>query len=235
MQIDVLICAAGQGKRMGLGHNKLFLALEGIPVLVHTLKVWEKHERIRNIVLVVSQDDQKQITAMIETFKLTKVCKLVIGGAERQESVCNGLLSYAPDSQPDMVLIHDGARPFIHPEEIDQVILATERDRAALLAAPVKDTIKQADKSLIIEKTLDRSKLWAIQTPQSFFYKDIVQAHLKAKEEGILATDDAALIERLGYPIRIVQGSYHNIKLTTPEDIDLAEFILQKRRQKDGI
>jgi len=230
--IDALICAAGQGKRMGLGHNKLFLELEGEPVLIHTLKVWEKHERIRHIVVVVAREERELIDKMIVEAGLTKVRPLTMGGTERQQSVFNGLNSYEAKERPDMILIHDGARPFITESLIDQVIEATEEYGAAVLAVPVKDTIKQATKNKFIDKTLDRSKLWSIQTPQAFRYTEIIKAHQQAEILGIQATDDAALMEVLGHQVYLVEGDYTNIKLTTPEDIELAEFLLKKRRNR---
>jgi 2-C-methyl-D-erythritol 4-phosphate cytidylyltransferase len=232
MKVGVIICAAGQGKRMGLGKNKQLLELEGKPLLIHTLQQWEVCEHISDVTVVVGQGEEEQVQGLISASRLKKKYHTIVGGKERQDSVYQGLLSLKESSTPDVVLIHDGARPFITVEEIDQLIKTVQSRDAAVLAVPMKDTIKKVAQNGQIEETLDRKQLWAIQTPQAFRFSLIWNAHQQAKEEGILATDDAALVERVGTPVYIVQGSYYNIKLTTPEDIDMAEFLLQRRRNR---
>jgi 2-C-methyl-D-erythritol 4-phosphate cytidylyltransferase len=232
VRVGVIVCAAGQGKRMGLGRNKQFLELQGKPLLIHTLHQWEKSSVIKEITVVVGPGEVEKVQELIRGEQWSKAYTVVVGGNERQESVYQGLLSLTTHSYPDIVLIHDGARPFFALQEIERLIESARLHGAAVLAVPMKDTIKRVTGEGRIEETLDRSKLWAIQTPQAFTYSLIMQAHQWAREEGILATDDASLVEKLNKPVYIVQGSYNNIKLTTPEDIDLAEFLLQRRRKE---
>lgn len=233
MHISAIICAAGQGKRMGLGRNKQFLELNGKPLLVHTLQKWLSFIGIKQLVVVVSEGDLEEVQQMIQGYGLqsqsTKIM-LVIGGQERQDSVYQGLLALQATA-PDAVLIHDGARPFVTAEQIEQLIRVLETDTAAVLAVPVKDTIKRVDDKGHITETLQRNELWAIQTPQAFHYSLIMGAHQHALEQEILATDDAALVEAVGHRVKVVQGHEHNIKLTTPEDILLATYLLEKLNQ----
>lgn len=233
MRVGVIVCAAGQGKRMVLGKNKQFLELQGKPLLIHTLQQWEySSSDIKDITVVVGQGEVERVEELIHSEQWSKNYTVVVGGDERQESVYQGLLAIANPQQPDIVLIHDGARPFFTLEEVEELIKKTRLHGAAVLAVPMKDTIKRVTNEGQIEETLDRSKLWAVQTPQAFTYPLILQAHQWAREESIIATDDASLVEKLMSPVYIVQGSYNNIKLTTPEDIDLAEFLLQRGRNK---
>lgn len=232
VKVGVIICAAGQGKRMGLGKNKQFLELNGKPLLIHTLQQWEECEQISEVTVVVGQGEEEQVKRLIGASQFKKRYHTLVGGEERQHSVYQGLLSLDDRSSPDVVLIHDGARPFITVGEIEQVLKTVHVRGAAVLAVPMKDTIKKVAKDGRIEETVDRDQLWSIQTPQAFHFPLIWEAHQQAQKEGIVATDDAALVERLGTSVYIVQGSYNNIKLTTPEDIELAEFLLQRRRNE---
>lgn len=215
---------------MGLGRNKQFLELQGRPLLIHTLQQWEKSSDIKEITVVVGPGEVEKVQEMIHKEQWCKDYTVVVGGNERQESVYQGLLALDTPPHPDIVLIHDGARPFFALGEIEELIEKARLYGAAVLAVPMKDTIKRVTSQGQIEETLDRSKIWAIQTPQAFTYSLIFQAHQWARKKSILATDDASLVEKLNKPVYIVQGSYNNIKLTTPEDIDLAEFLLQRRR-----
>jgi 2-C-methyl-D-erythritol 4-phosphate cytidylyltransferase len=232
MKTDVLICAAGQGKRMGLGHNKLFLELQQVPVLIHTIKVWEGLAGIRKIILVVAADEIEIVKEMLQDFSFSKEISLVVGGSERQESVLNGILSYQRQEEPEYIMIHDGARPFITETEIESVLDAAVQSGAAILAVPAKDTIKRVSQNLLVQETLDRSTLWSVQTPQAFQFRELLQAYKEAAKDGYLGTDDASLLERKGIPVQIVQGSYDNIKLTTLEDITIAEHILKKKEKQ---
>lgn len=234
MSIGVVLCAAGKGKRMQLGHNKQFLELAGKPLLIHTLEVFINQPLIDDLILVIGQDEEEQVASLLNKYELAhKVTQLVYGGKERQDSVYNGLLALNELAEaPEYVLIHDAARPFVQPEEIDRLIEAVRRYSAATLAVPVTDTIKRANDKEFVVETLNRSELWAIQTPQGFTLSSILRAHELAREEGYLGTDDASLIERLGQEVKLVLGSYDNIKLTTPEDIALAEFLLQRRKTR---
>lgn len=228
MRISAIICAAGQGKRMGLGHNKQFLELHDKPLLVHTLQRWQEFRMLEQLVLVVGEGDVQQVKHLIHEYKLTGVSEIVIGGKERQDSVYQGLLALKK-RQPEAVLIHDGARPFVQEEQLELLVKILKTEQAAVLAVPVKDTIKRVDQQGKILETLPRPELWAIQTPQAFHYPLVLEAHEHAQKQGILATDDAALIERLGLTVKVVQGHEHNIKLTTPEDLGLAQWILQEQ------
>lgn len=222
-----VIPAAGMGKRMGAAINKQYLLLDGRPILAHTLTVFEQCDQIAGIVLVTPQDEIPFCqTEVVNRYGLAKVLAIVPGGAERQHSVMNGLQALqglAQDS--DVVLIHDGVRPFITPALVEQSIQIAAGGSGALVAVPTKDTIKVVHNGLVTE-TPDRSTLWQAQTPQSFRFGQIMAAHRHASQAGFLGTDDCSLVERDGGSIRIVYGSYRNIKITTPEDLVLAEAFL---------
>jgi len=214
---------------MGGGTSKQYLSLAGLPILAHTLTLFQKHPAIDSIVLIAPPDEigfcREDIVA---PFGFDKVTDIVAGGRERQDSVRNGLRACGADGD-DIALIHDGVRPLLPPELIDAVIAVAARDGAGLVAVPAKDTIKIVRDGLVTE-TPDRSALWQAQTPQAFRFQLIASAHEKAYKEGYQATDDAQLIEWLGLPVAIVQGSYRNLKITTPEDLLLAESFLGSDR-----
>lgn len=230
MTTHVIICAAGQGKRMGLGENKQFLKLCNKPLLIHTLEAFEKMTSIEAITLVVGPNEEDVVNNLLQQNGITKVYQIVQGGKERQESVYRGLKAIEP-LKPAVVLIHDGARPFIGEEEVDAVIEAAHTHQAAIVAVPVKDTIKSVHNNMI-EKTVSRAKLWSAQTPQAFTYDLIMTAHERGLERHIVATDDASLVEQMGVPVHIVSGKANNIKLTTPEDIAFAEYMIQRSQPK---
>ncbi|AST05840.1 2-C-methyl-D-erythritol 4-phosphate cytidylyltransferase [Anoxybacillus flavithermus] len=225
MNYHVVIPAAGQGKRMNAGINKQFIEIEGIPVIIHTLRVFERDDFCQGIVLVINDQEREQFVHMLRCFKIKKVNALVSGGEERQQSVYNGLKAV---NDGHIVLIHDGARPFVTIKKIHELVQVTKETGAAVLAVPVKDTMKQVIDGHI-EKTVDRSSLWAVQTPQAFSMSIILDAHERAKQEQFVGTDDASLVERIGHRVVIVEGEYTNIKLTTPEDLLFAEAILRAR------
>jgi len=229
MSYQVVIPAAGQGKRMGAGKNKLLLPLNGVPVLIHTLTVFENDEDCDGIVLAISPSDEPELSKLIKKYKITKVLSFVVGGKERQDSVYNALQSVHSDG---IVLVHDGARPFIQKETISMVTAAASLYGAAVVAVPVKDTIKKVHKNKIVE-TVERSSLWSVQTPQAFRISVLADAHHLAQKDGYLGTDEASLVERLPFDITIVEGNYDNIKLTTPEDLYFAEAIIRKRQIKE--
>ena len=223
-----MLCAAGQGRRMALGKNKIFTELLGAPLLSYVLKMWESFDEVSKIIVVASPGEETEIQRIVDKLQLNKPVQLASGGKERQESVYNGLLVLR-DDQPDVVLVHDAARPLTKEEEIRRVMNKASSAGAATLAVPVKDTIKKANPDGTVQETLNREELWAIQTPQAFHYKLLLKAHQQAIETGCLATDDASLIEQLGQPVQLVEGSYENLKITTPEDIIVAEALLNKR------
>lgn len=225
MSVFVLIPAAGMGRRMGATVNKQYLPLNGRPIVGHTIALFDKHPLIDKIYLITPADEFELCRReVLEPGNFRKVQDLVPGGAERQDSVRNGLQACGA-SPDDIVLIHDGVRPLLQPALIDKVI-ATVRDQGAcLVGVPVKDTIKQVVDGRI-EGTPDRSGLWQAQTPQAFRFGQILEAYQRAQQDGFRGTDDASLVERLGQPVTIIAGSYRNIKLTTPEDLLLARAFL---------
>lgn len=205
--------------------NKQYLSLKNRPILAYTLEVFENHPAIEEIVVVVGLDEFDLCREMvIEPGKLKKV-KMTAGGTTRQQSVYAGLC--ALDASTDMVLIHDGARPFADNALLNRCIQETAEYHATIAAVPAKNTIKQVSKEGIVEATPDRQFLWEVQTPQSFDYKLIVEAHKKARADGVEGTDDAFLVERLGIPVKVVEGRYDNIKITTPEDLAIAESLIE--------
>ncbi len=223
---SVLIVAAGSGKRMGANIPKQFLPLCGRPVLAYTIETFERSPDIDEIIIVTNADNVDYVKNEIAApFK--KVKKVVQGGSERQYSVFNGLKEISRDC--GIVLIHDGVRPFVTSESIKNIIKETEIYGCCVLAVPVKDTIKICDKDGFIESTPDRAALWQAQTPQAFKYDIILRAHQTAEQDGFLGTDDSMLTERLGYKTKVVLGSYENIKITTPEDMEIGEKTIRKR------
>ncbi|MEQ2528933.1 2-C-methyl-D-erythritol 4-phosphate cytidylyltransferase [Robertmurraya yapensis] len=226
MAYEVIIPAAGQGKRMGAGKNKLLLELNDVPVLIHTLRVFEQDPQCEGMILAISPEDEESFRKLLERYNIQKVSSLVYGGKERQHSVYNGLMAASTD---DVILVHDGARPFIDIKFIHELVEVAKDDGAAVVAVPVKDTIKRVQHNEVVE-TVDRSSLWAIQTPQAFRISILKEAHKRAQEADFLGTDEASLVERLPYPVKIVEGSYDNIKLTTKEDLYFAEAILRKTK-----
>ncbi|MFS1516776.1 2-C-methyl-D-erythritol 4-phosphate cytidylyltransferase [Bacillus sp. SCS-151] len=222
MLYKVVIPAAGQGKRMNVGMNKLFMSLQSTPIIAHTLKVFENDPHCVGIVLVINSLDEQYMREIVEENNFSKIEKIVYGGDERQHSVHMGLKAV---HNVDIVLIHDGARPFIKTEHIHSLVNTAYKDGAAVLAVPVKDTVKRV-LDLKVEETFERSSLWAVQTPQAFRISLLEEAHEQAIKDKYIGTDDASLVERLNKQVMIVEGDYQNIKITTPEDIKFAHAIL---------
>lgn len=233
MKADALIVSAGKGQRFMEGRKKQFFSLGGKPILAHTLDPFEACPLIRSILLVVGQEDQEYcLKEIVEKFQYRKISQVIAGGRRRQDSVRNGLEALSVDSE--VVVIHDGVRPFVTKEMIEDSIRTSIRFGAAILAMPVKDTIKMAHPDGTVLKTLERETLYQAQTPQTFQAVLIREAYLKATEEGFVGTDDASLVERLGKKVHILPGSYTNIKITTVEDLMLANLILKMRAQTRG-
>jgi len=226
MKADAVIVSAGKGVRFMEGQKKQFYSLGGKPILTHTLDKFETSPLIRSILLVVSQEDMdyclKEVT---EKYKFEKVSQIIPGGKRRQESVKNGIDALPKDT--DIVAIHDGVRPFVTKTMIEDSVRSAVRYGAVILAMPVKDTIKMSNPDGTVLKTLDRESLWQIQTPQTFQASVIKEAYRRATEDGFIGTDDASLVERLGVKVHILPGSYTNIKITTPEDLLLANLFLK--------
>jgi 2-C-methyl-D-erythritol 4-phosphate cytidylyltransferase len=224
MPYQVIIPAAGQGKRMGVGKNKLLLELNGIPLFIHTIRVFEMDEECESIVLAIHPNDEVEFKILLENHKITKVTHIVSGGKERQHSIYNALKTVSGNG---VILVHDAARPFVKKEHIHRLMETAEKYGAAILGVPAKDTMKKVQDGKVVE-TVERTSLWAVQTPQAFRMSILLEANELAEKENFVGTDDASLVERLSVPIKMVQGDYDNIKLTTPEDLFFAEAILKK-------
>lgn len=228
-----LIPAAGMGKRMGASINKQYLQLAGQPILARTLAIFEASEAIAGVVLIIPEDEIPYCRKhVVEAFRFRKVLEIVPGGKERQHSVMNGLramLKYVDNS--DIILVHDGVRPLVSEELLLRSIETAASSDGALVAVPTKDTIKIIDNDFVME-TPDRDTLWQAQTPQTFRFDIIFNAYSRAEKDKVTGTDDSSLVERLGLNVRIVRGDYRNIKITTQEDILLAEAFLTAERQK---
>lgn len=207
---------------MGRDVNKVFLPLAGRPVLARSAAAVAACPEVDGLVVVVAPGEEEQAAAALAG--LAKPWRVVAGGRERQDSVANALAAVPDDC--DIVVIHDGARPLVEPEAVSAAVAAAREAGAAVVAVPAKDTIKQADTAGLVVATPDRKALWAVQTPQVFAAALLRRAYAAAAEAGVLATDDAALVERLGHMVKLVPGSYRNIKVTTPEDLVMAEALL---------
>jgi 2-C-methyl-D-erythritol 4-phosphate cytidylyltransferase len=228
--VHLLIPAAGMGRRMGSDRNKLLLTLLGKPLLAWTLAAAEASRQISWIGIILQPEDQSDISAIAAESNLTKPLEMIQGGDTRQQSVYNGL--QALPATAVAVLIHDGARCLATPELFDRCATALKECHALIAAIPVKDTIKVVDKTGVIQDTPDRQQLWAAQTPQGFNTELLQRCHAEGKRQGWEVTDDAALLEKCDIPVRIVQGEETNLKVTTPVDLAIAEFILRQRLGK---
>jgi len=209
---------------MGAGIPKQFLSLGGIPLLVHALRVFESVPIISEIILVVPEDDcQHCRDDIVPTYGFQKISQVIAGGRRRQDSVWKGVCATNPGT--DIVVIHDGVRPFITPRMITHVVEAAQLHGAAIAAIPMRDTVKRVLSDGVIQNTLSRENLWLAQTPQAFLRELLLRAHQQGEQDGIDATDDAFLVERLGLPVAVVQGSSDNIKVTRPEDLHMGQAI----------
>ncbi|AGB40173.1 2-C-methyl-D-erythritol 4-phosphate cytidylyltransferase [Halobacteroides halobius DSM 5150] len=230
MKVSVVIPAAGQGKRMKADKNKQFLLLDGMPILAHTIDKFEQVDLIEEIIVVAQKDEIDYCkNKIIDEYNFTKVNKIITGGATRQESVYNGLQAVSQDT--DYILTHDGARPLLTTELIRHIITKVKQYKAVLTAVPVKDTIKVVNQDEMVINTPDRSKLVAVQTPQAFVKDLIIKAYQQAAKNNIVGTDSASLVENLGKSVKVIRGSYENIKVTTPEDLEVAEKIVIRRKE----
>ena len=220
---DVIILAAGSGKRMMAYKNKIILDLGDMPIIAHTIARFYDHPMVRKIILAIREEDEDQIDSIIATYGFNDIVK-VVGGAERQDSIynCMGVLS----DDTHILLIHDGARPFVDEDIITRSILETIECGATCVGVPSKDTVKIVDQEGLVIDTPDRSQVWCAQTPQTFSFDLIREAHTRARQESFLGTDDASLVERYGHKVKMIMGSYMNNKITTPEDIKQARYIL---------
>ena len=221
----VVIVAAGTGSRMNMGINKQFIKLEGKEIIAYTIEKFYNNSNIEDIVVVVKEDESEFFKKEILDKYNFKNVKIAYGGKERQDSVYNGLKLL--DEKCDVVLIHDEARPFVSDKIIDKSIEEAKEHKAIVVGVPVKDTIKVIDNDKNIVDTPNRSVLWAVQTPQTFDYNILIDAYKDAFKNKFYGTDDAMLVERIGYKVKMLEGSYNNIKITTQEDLNIGSQILR--------
>lgn len=229
MKTIAIIPAGGAGKRLKAQKAKQYLLLDRLPVLVHTLKAFEQAEIIDEIILILPRDDvasaQKQL---INQYGLTKLTAVVGGGKERQDSVRNGLAAIT-GARDIIVVIHDAVRPFVTQKLIHQVVAAAKSFGAASAGVKAKDTIKEIKKDDFVSATIPRQNLWLTQTPQAFKFDLLKKAYTAAYRDKYYGTDDASLAERIGAKVKLIEGSYENIKITTPEDLVLAKALMKKK------
>ncbi|MEA5447380.1 2-C-methyl-D-erythritol 4-phosphate cytidylyltransferase [Leptolyngbya sp. CCNP1308] len=225
--VYVLIPAAGSGRRMGANRNKVLLDLLGQPIIAWTLEAAAKAKAVVWIGVVCQGSDRSALEAIANTLNLSKPVTFIDGGTTRQASVYNGLQALPPEATH--VLIHDGARCLATPDLFDRCAVALATCPGLVAAVPVKDTIKVVDADQRIEATPDRQRLWAAQTPQGFDVALLKQGHQQGIDQGWIVTDDAALFEKCDLPVQVVPGEETNLKVTTPMDLAIAEFILKQR------
>ncbi len=226
--VSVIIAAAGMSNRMGSKINKQFLAIGNKPILAHSIDKFERCKYVDEIILVAKEEEVEYCRKeIVRRYGFKKVINIVKGGKERQDSVYNGLL--AVNEKADIVLTHDGARPFVKIESIENGIKGVIDHGACVIGVPVKDTIKVVTPSNVVHHTPKRSLLWAAQTPQCFWMSLLKKGYEMANQEGIIGTDDSSLVEKIGQPIKMIMGSYDNIKITTPEDLIIAESLLKDK------
>ena len=224
--VSAIIVAAGEGVRMKGKMRKQYLNLLGRPVLAYSIMAFDSCSLVKDIFIVVPKEDIEYCqNKILSSLDFKKCIKLVHGGAKRQESVYNGLQAINKKNT-ETVVIHDGVRPFINREDLKECILGSKKYGACILATAAIDTLKRVGKSDIVTTTLPRENIWLAQTPQTFQYDLILEAHETARRDGYVGTDDASLVERLGGNVKIINGSRFNIKITKKEDLDIAEAML---------
>jgi 2-C-methyl-D-erythritol 4-phosphate cytidylyltransferase len=231
MQVFVIIPAAGLGTRMAGPQPKQFLALDGIPILIHSLRAFASVGRVTAIYVAVRKPEIDRAQAQVAEFGLADRVKVVAGGDMRQESVEHALAAL-PAQPDDIVLVHDAVRPLIDDATIERTIDAVAKHGAAIVGMPAVDTIKQVERTAhgaIITATIPRESIVQAQTPQGFRYQLLKNAFAEAAADGFMGTDEASLVERAGQPVHVVPGSAVNLKITQPGDLELAEFYLRQR------
>jgi len=229
--VTAVVPAAGQGTRLGSNTPKQFLTLGDRPLLAHSLQILASIETIQEIIIAIPDTDQEYCRKEVLQYLSTpKVIRLVPGGARRQDSVRHAL--DALTNQPDFVLIHDAARPFLTTDMLDRAIQVAIQIGASVVALPMPDTVKYVNGSGMIEHTVNREHLWLAQTPQVFRFDWLLKAHQWAHDQNLDVTDDAALVEQFGFPVSVVPGSSMNLKITRPEDLTLGEIIWKSRHKE---
>ena len=225
--VTAIFPAAGSSTRMGSGINKNLLELAGEPILIRTLKTFSRVGRINFLIVVVAANEVEQVEELLSATEGLKPWRVTFGGSERQYSIANGLKLLPDDAE--IVLVHDAARPLISVQTINGVIDAAKEFGGAIAAVPAKDTIKIVGADKFVRFTPPRRELVAVQTPQGFKREILLRAYDKAVEDNFLGTDDSSLVERLGIRVKVVTSNYDNIKITTPEDLNVAETLLLSR------
>lgn len=222
--------ASGIGKRMGAGKNKVLLEINGKPLIFYTLKAFEKCKDVDRILIVIGKEEIELAEKIVEKHKIKKVIGIIEGGKERQFSGLNAVVylnNILKDKAGAVAVFHNAANPFVAPDEISSTITGAKKFGACAIAHPTKDTIKEVDKNSIVVKTLDRSKLWSMQTPQAIKFPLACEVFTKADKDNFVGTDDVSLVERLGKKVKIIEGSRYNFKVTTPLDLELAKLIVK--------
>lgn len=232
MKVAAVIAAAGLGRRMQKDTPKTYLPLAGKPILIRTLEIFEQVPEVNEVLVVVHPEDlefcQEEILA---PHPLKKVLRVVPGGKERQDSVYNALRVLKRESEElEIILVHDGVRPLVPPALVRQVVAAARRHGAAILGIPCQDTLKRVSSRREVVDTVDRRELWQVQTPQAFRTALLCQAYQEAMSRGLYATDEAGLVEALGKPVVVVPGSPVNLKITTQDDLQMAEAFLAHKQ-----
>ena len=231
MQVFVILPAAGLGTRMAGPQPKQFLALDGVPILIHSLRAFASVQRVTAIYVAVRTTEIERVEAQIAEYGFTSKVRVVAGGDTRQESVSHALAAL-PAQPDDIVLVHDAVRPLIDAATIDRTIDAVAQSGAAIVGMPAVDTIKQVERTAhgaLITSTIPREYVVLAQTPQGFRYSLLQRAFAEANADGFVGTDEASLVERAGIPVAVVHGSQVNLKITQPGDLELAEFYLRQR------
>ena len=233
MKTIAIIPAGGAGKRMGSGIPKQYLSIAGIPILVHTLRVFQWSALIDEILLVVPEGDIPNVQRdLLQRYRISKVRLVLHGGRERQDSVRNALAHLCDEDEG--VLIHDGVRPFVTGELIERAVAGAETFGAVAVGVPIRDTVKAVNDAGAVVKTVSREGLWLTQTPQAFRREVILVAYARAEADGFYGTDDASLVERTGFTVRMIEGDGDNIKVTMPEDLKRGEMILRRFQRKEA-
>jgi 2-C-methyl-D-erythritol 4-phosphate cytidylyltransferase len=229
MKTIAIIPAAGLGTRMRSQDPKQFLSLEGVPIIIHTLRKFAQCDLVDKIMVAVRDSDRPRLKELISQEGLESRVQMVPGGTYRQDSVFNGFC--AADSDTDVVVVHDAVRPFVEVDLISSVIREAYAHGSAILAVPCVDTVKQVEKNLVTA-TLPRERIVLVQTPQAFRHAVLKEAFERARADQFFGTDEASLVERLGYEVYVVRGSERNLKITKPSDIPLAELLFQLEKSK---
>ena len=227
MKVGAIIAAAGAGRRMKADRPKQFLALEGVPILVVTLRKFDASPLIDHIVIASPREAVDEVRQMVDEAGLIKPVTVIEGGERRQDSVASAMGHLGTGT--DLVAVHDGVRPFVSLEEIEQVIAVASVNGAAILAIPITETVKEVERD-VVKSTLRRENLVLVQTPQVFQAQILHEAFDSARRDGYYGTDEGSLVERLGHPVFLVRGSERNIKITRPTDLSLARFLLEEER-----